>query len=824
MIPVAFDGGSECGRLIAEFDWSATPLGSASGWPASLTATIANMLHTRQPMLLFWGPELIQFYNDSFVPSFGQGKHPAAMGQRARDCWADAWPVVGAQIEAVMSRGEPAWQEDALIPIYRNGRMEEVFWTYSYSPAFDDQGEIVGTLVIVTETTARVVSMRRLEALSQLSVVLSSVVSYEAAFDAVVAIAASWPVDIPFVVVGDAREPSRVHAHSGIARDEVGAVMDAVLAASPSSRPRDLAIEGPPGAAWPEPVRRVLVGVVGSMAHVLVLGVSPRLPLDDGYRRYLTQVFDQLSSTLRRNDNASASRTIERQRDNLLLRAPVAAALMTGPEHTYQLANALYCKVVGRDPVGKTYADAFPELRRSELPGILDRVYRTGEPFAVSEMRVLLDRKGVGTAEDCYFNFNLEPLRDELGRVYGMMVVAVDITDQVQARRALEKIDEERGGLLIALQHANRTKDEFLAMLGHELRNPLAPIVTALDLMNVKDAGAAAATERIVIERQVRHLVRLVDDLLDVSKITRGVVTLVMRALDLSKVVAGAVEMSAPLIAQRGHELTVEVAAGLVVDGDEARLVQVVANLLTNAARYTPAGGAIRISAGSDGTDAVLEVADNGSGIAPELLPQVFDLFVQGARSADRAEGGLGLGLAIVKNLVLLHGGAVAAHSDGDGRGSSFTVRLPLSPSQVVEPAAPVLAEPEAVDPKRVLVVDDNEDAAELLGEIVRMRGHEVTVAHTPESALAMLGDFRPEVAVLDIGLPGMDGYQLAARVHAHLPTCHLIALTGYGQDSDRERARSAGFNAHLVKPVKIEVLLEMLDHLERPEPTAAPS
>jgi signal transduction histidine kinase len=736
------------------------------------------------------------------------------MGQRARDCWADAWPVVGAQIEAVMSRGEPAWHEDALIPIYRNGRMEEVFWTYSYSPAFDDRGAIVGTLVIVAEMTARVVSARRLEALSQLSVVLSSVTSYEATFDAVMALAARWPVDIPFIVVGDARDASRIHAHGGIARDEVVDVVHAVLAGSPSTPPCAVAIEGPPGAAWPEPVRSVLAGVVGSMAHVLVLGVSPRLPFDDGYRGYLTQVFEQLSSTLRRIDNANASRAIERQRDNLLLQAPVAAALITGPDHTYQLANALYCRVVGRDPVGQTYGDAFPELRGSELSGIHDRVYRTGEPFAVSEMLLLLDRKGTGALEDCYFNFHLEPLRDELGRVYGMMVVAVDITDQVQARQVLEKIDEERSGLLIALQHANRTKDEFLAMLGHELRNPLAPIVTALELMNAKDAGAAAAAERIVIERQVRHLVRLVDDLLDISKISRGVISLVKRALDLAKVVVGAVEMSAPLIAQRGHELVVELSAGVVVDGDEARLVQVVANLLTNAAKYTPAGGAIRISVGSDGTDAVLAVSDNGSGIGPELLPHVFDSFVQGARGADRAEGGLGLGLAIVKNLVLLHGGTVAAHSDGVGCGSSFTVRLPLSSSQVAEPATPVGAVPRSVDPKRVLVVDDNEDAAELLGEIVRMRGYEVTVVHTPESALAMLGNFRPEVAVLDIGLPGMDGYQLAARVHAHLPTCHLIALTGYGQDSDRERARSAGFNAHLVKPVKIEVLLQMLDHV----------
>ena len=524
-------GGGACADVIAQVPWSATSLGPIETWPASLTSTIANLLRPRQPMLLFWGPDLIQFYNDAFVPSFGHGKHPAAMGQRARECWADAWPVVGAQIEAVMSRGERAWHEDALVPIVRNGRMEEVFWTYSYSPAFDDRGAIVGTLVIVTETTARVLATRRLEALAQLGVTLAAATSYHAVFDAVAGVASRCPADVPFAVICD---PPRVERRIGVDDTRAAAIARAGLAGGPDSGPREVAlVDGPTGATWPEPVTTLLATAIGTKGHVLLVGVSPRLPVDDSYRGYVAQLGEQATAALRRIDNASATHAIQRQRDNLLTRAPVATALLVGPDHVYQLANPRYCEVVGRDPLGQAYADAFPEQRDTAVPALLDRVYQTGEPFAVSEMLVLLDRQRTGTPEDCYFNFNLEPLRDETDRVYGMMAVAVDITDQVRARHTLERIGEERQRVLVALETANRAKDDFLAMLGHELRNPLAPIVSALELMNVKDAGAPSP-ERAVIERQVKHVIRLVDDLLDVSKITRGVLILDKRPVDLA--------------------------------------------------------------------------------------------------------------------------------------------------------------------------------------------------------------------------------------------------------------------------------------------------
>ena len=780
--PFAFlSGGGVCGELIASRDWSSTSLGPIERWPISLTATIAIMLHTKQQMVLFWGPELIQFYNDSFIPSFGVGKHPAAMGQRGAECWAESWPIVGKQIEAVMSRGEPAWFENALIPSFRNGRMEEVFWTYSFSPAFDDRGLVHGTLVIATETTSGMLFARRLEALAQLAFTLASATSHDAVFTALAAVVEKWPSDLPHVSV----RPST---------------------ASSSRELRDIVLDaGVVGPTWPEPVTTALTCAVGA-SRDLVVGISPRLPLDDAYRSFIAQIAGLVATAIGRIDEANQTLAIERQRDNLLMHAPVAAALLAGPNHVFQLANPLYCKLVGRNPVGKAYRDAFPERRESPIPAMLDRVYQTGTPLVTNEQLVSYDRKGNGVFEDRYLNFSLEPMRDDAGAVYGMMSVVLDVTDQVRARIELQKIDEERGRALVALQDANRTKDEFLAMLGHELRNPLAPIVTAIEMMNQKDG--AAGPERAVIERQLRYVIRLVDDLLDISKITRGKVSLEMRPVNLRSVIDAAVESSRHLMEQRGHRLTVDSEGNIFVMGDEGRLVQIVLNLMTNSARYTPNGGDIRVSLMRDGDDALLRVADNGVGMSPELLAKVFDAFVQGTRNADRAEGGLGLGLSIVKNLVSLHHGSVDVKSDGPGRGSIFTLRLHMldPPRAATEIAAPQPAA--AVVSRRILIVDDNEDAAILLAEISRSHGHTVMVKHDPTSALNVVRDFAPEIAVLDIGLPGMDGYQLAERIHAICPDCRLIALTGYGREGDRERSLRAGFSHHFVKPVRIAELL----------------
>jgi signal transduction histidine kinase/CheY-like chemotaxis protein len=362
---------------------------------------------------------------------------------------------------------------------------------------------------------------------------------------------------------------------------------------------------------------------------------------------------------------------------------------------------------------------------------------------------------------------------------------------------------------------ASRAKDEFLALLGHELRNPLAPIVTALSLMRLR-RGGDHDRERSIIERQVHHLVRLVDDLLDISRITKGAVELVRAPVSLAKAVAQAAESAYPLLEERGHRLSLDLAEELVVEADLHRLVQVISNLLTNAAKYTPDAGHIALSVRGDGDKARITVRDNGVGMPADLLPHVFDMFVQGERSPDRSEGGLGLGLAVVKNLVERHGGSVAAASEGVGKGSTFTVWWPLAQGGKLESYDETLDVEPPLSSMRVLVVDDNVDAACTLGELLKVLGHEPLVAHDAPSALALAREQPPQLALVDLGLPILDGYELIGRLR-NLPGLHeltAIAVTGYGQASDRARSRAAGFNRHVVKPVGLEDLRTLLASL----------
>jgi signal transduction histidine kinase len=360
----------------------------------------------------------------------------------------------------------------------------------------------------------------------------------------------------------------------------------------------------------------------------------------------------------------------------LLMQAPLAAGLLMGASHVVSLANPLYCKTFGgHNVIGKRYADAFAESADEGLFTILDSVFLSGQAFTSEEYRIELNRPGF--AHERFLKLNVEPLKDPDGSTYGVMIAAVDITEQVKGRIVLEHAQAERQRLLEELESTSETKDAFLATLGHELRSPLAPIVTTLALME-KYPGSIGTKEVSLLKRQVQHLTRLVDDLLDVSKVAQGKIELFKEPFEISQAVTAAVEMIGSLFEERQHQLSVEVAStGLRWTGDKTRLTQVVANLLTNAARYTHPGGEVHLTASREGDHIVIRVRDNGIGIAPEKLPRIFDLFFQGKRAAARAEGGLGIGLALVKSLVELHGGSVAALSGGPACGSEFVVRLP---------------------------------------------------------------------------------------------------------------------------------------------------
>ncbi|MEY4548482.1 MAG: hypothetical protein RL685_4677 [Pseudomonadota bacterium] len=401
----------------------------------------------------------------------------------------------------------------------------------------------------------------------------------------------------------------------------------------------------------------------------------------------------------------------------------------------------------------------------------------------------------------------ISPIRDALGTLIGFAKVTRDLTER---KKALEEQAARR-----AAEEANRAKDEFLAMLGHELRNPLAPIATALELMQMRGDGSTSR-ERKVIERQVRHMMRLVDDLLDVSRITRGTLALRAEPLDVREVINKALELVSPLLEQRLHHVRIDAPERPVwVEADDERLTQVFGNVLMNAARYTDDGGHIFIEISPAGGEVEVAVRDDGQGIAPDLLPKIFDLFVQGQQATDRAVGGLGIGLTLARRLVEKHGGTIRAESAGVGRGSTFRVRLPaLDNAKQSAAGSPSRGQPSVERPRRILVVDDNQDAAEMLGEVLQTVGHEVQVANDAAEALNLVrASFRPDVAVLDIGLPVMDGYGLAAGLQAELgaDAPRIIAVSGYGQDRDRERSARAGFFAHLVKPVDIQQLLALI-------------
>jgi len=487
---------------------------------------------------------------------------------------------------------------------------------------------------------------------------------------------------------------------------------------------------------------------------------------------------------------------------SLLMQAPTPICIIRGPDLIVDLANPSCCDLWGRTPAdvtGRPLLDALPELRGQGFDDLLTQVMRTGQSCVGKEKAATLQR--AGGAGTVFLNFLYEPLRDVDGNVDGVMVIAFDVTDEVIARDQLEKLRSDA-------EAASRAKDEFLAMLSHELRNPLAPMITALHLLRMR-GGGMFDRELSILDRQARHLVRLIDDLLDVSRLARGKVELMRTPIEIATVVAHAVEMVEPLLEEKRHRLAQSVPRnGLRVHGDAERLAQVVSNLLTNAARYTPPGGLLEVIAETKAGDVEIVVRDSGDGIAPELLPHIFDLFVQGRRDAGQGAGGLGLGLAIVRSLVQLHGGSVSASSGGSGRGSEFRVRLPKAPeSPATTPALPLAAAGSAASAgRRVLVVDDNRDAADLLGEALTMDGHTVRVAYDGPSAMTAAAELHPEVALLDIGLPVQDGYEVARQLiesdaYAGL---RLIAITGYGTATDRERSREAGFYAHLTKPLDL--------------------
>jgi PAS domain S-box-containing protein len=753
-------------------------------------------------------------------------------GRTLREIFPDADHAVHALFDDVFASGQPAGSK--ALPIWiddGNGRREEHFFDFVLQPTRDATGSVFGIVAASVDVTAAAVARQTLEKtadrlarLQSLASALAGVLDPETAGQIVVeqAMTALGAASCTVTVLDDDGRSIDVLARAGLSPAR-GPSRWALDADDPHARVVSAgeAIVSEHAATLPLEAQGRTIGALGlTFAH-------PRR-FDAGERGFLEALARHCGQAVERArlyrvaEKARLETDVQRARlRRLLIDAPIPIVVCHGRDHVIDLVNPRWEASFdrGKAALGKPMREAFPMLGEQGMFELMDAALRTGEPLVVTELPLR-------PAGGAFFDITIQPLREPEGPPSGLMVVGLEVTEQVRARRRLEaemsaheSSENERAQLLEAAhasraraELANRSKDEFLAMLGHELRNPLAPIVVALRLIKMRGHDHSNR-ELTIIERQVEHLTRLVDDLLDVSRITRGTVQLRRETLEIAPVIAKAVEMASPLLEQRQHHLVVEAAEeGLAIDGDGVRLAQVVANLLTNAAKYTDPGGHITVRAALDEEDVIIQVTDDGIGMAPALVDGVFDMFVQGKRSLDRSEGGLGLGLTLVRNLVELHGGSVAACSAGLGQGSMFQVRLPAVENIRVAPPTEGAAVPPARTGghRRVLLVDDNNDVAEVMGEVLSAAEYDVAVAHDGAEALRLAECFHPEVAVLDIGLPVMDGYELARRLHSSADggNIRLVAVTGYGQPQDRERSQAAGFEEHLVKPVDVDVLL----------------
>jgi PAS domain S-box-containing protein len=791
-------------------DWQCSPLGAPDTWSPSLLTAVDMMLHSSFPMFIAWGPQQIFLYNDAYIPILGE-RHRGALGQPFAALWPEVWPELQPQIERTMA-GKAVFFEDHELCLLRNGYPERTWFTFSYAPLHDAAGSVAGLFCTSMETTARVLGERRAAFQLQLSDALAApgdageIIATTSALLGVALGAArvlyaeidplSGRLCVPRLWPQDAVAPavlrSQLDHFSPALIDELrrGAVVRIHDAAND---PRAQKLRAAP---FDERIDALLVVPLLTAGRLTAcLGIDTPTPRswtdhDVGLVRDVAERTAAAAATAR----ALAMLRDERDRGRDIFDNISEGFALFDRNWVMQRMNAeglRICAVTREEVIGRNHWDVFPAMIDCEAGRMYHSVMDTRKAGCAEQCHVFPDGSRVWTDIRAY------PTQDG-----GIASFFRDITDR--------KLAEEK------LVEADRRKDEFLAMLAHELRNPLAPISAAAELLRMGKVDKRRVQQSsTIIARQVRHMTRLVDDLLDVSRVTRGLITLGQARVVARGVIDEAIEQARPTIDARSQTLTVRLPPdAAVVRGDKARLVQVVANVLGNAAKYTPPGRGIDLRAELHGTRLVLSVRDEGIGMDRELTGRVFDLFTQAERSSDRAQGGLGLGLALVKHLVELHGGTVGCSSPGLGKGSTFVITLPLLMEEAPCEVAPCAAPAPDVTRLKVLVVDDNTDAAETLGLLLAAQGHDVAVEHGSLGALARARSMRPDVCLLDIGLPEIDGHELARRLKGDPVTAPavLVAVTGYGQQQDRDAALAAGFSHHLVKPIDFVTLLALLE------------
>ena len=788
--------------LLAAHDWSTSPIGASDGWPVELLVALDLMLDAPFPTLVCWSGQYLMLYNDAYAQLLGPA-HPAALGRPISDVMPTLWPDVAPLADAAMA-GRPGRVEDLCVVLPQGGDECQRWFTASYIPLRSLAGAVGGFVHTAVETTGRVLEARRAEAARR-----ASDARLSAVFD-------SLPVG---VAVTDT-EGAVVLANDALRRYVPAGFMPSRDAAR-VARWTVLDGEGKAVAGEDFPGERALRG------ERVVPGMEALYRADDG-----REVWTHITSVpiVDADGRIGGQVSVVTDIDHV---KRTEAALRESEEKYRKLfeeVDEAFCILevrldAGGVPVDLVFLEVNPMFAIQS--GIPDAKGRSVHELAPGLETVWLERYGAvaRSGESILF----EEYSPKLGRWFEVNASRIGAPEARQVAlvfrdtSARKRIEEDMRRLAGEASEASRRKSEFLAVLAHELRNPMATIRTGLEIMRLRaDSPDTMARVREMLERQTHQLSHLVDDLLDVARVSSGKIEIRRQLVDLNRVVTSAVETSTAVIQGARHRLDIKLwHEPLLLDLDPTRIAQVVSNLLTNAAKYTPPGGEIRLDVGKDAGEAVIAVTDSGVGILPEHQEAIFEMFSQVGDHGGLAQGGLGIGLSLVRQLVALHGGVIAVDSAGAGQGSIFTVRLPLGVRPDAGPGeASYEPRPEQrALPRRsfrILVVDDNTDAAESLSLLLQMNAHEIRSATNGRDALALVGDFTPDIAFLDIGMPGMTGYELASRLRAMpaLARTVIVAVTGWGSDEDQLRAREAGFDHHFTKPIAAESVSRLLGQL----------
>jgi PAS domain S-box-containing protein len=821
-------GGGEMGERLRAYDWTRTQLGPAREWSVGLKIAVRMILASPQPMCVLWGAANTLLFNDACRAVLGD-RHASMFARPAPAVWSDFWLEAAHRVDLAVERNEGSCMEALHLVVDRVGSRAESSYSVVFTPVPGDAGTTGGVLCAFNDVTAELAitdqlaeQVESLTSLHNLAMRLGGMTQLEPALQAVLDTAVeAQRAQFGFVWVYEHETDTlRPRASRGFDAEALK-YFDHVIpgpsgggAGNAYARRSRWSIEDTEiddsFRQWREGARKAgfralhstpIVTRSGELLGVLSIHFrQPRMP---------TQRDMQIADVCARHaaDAIEWHRNLAAAQRNERTYRAIGESLDYGVWTANRDGRTTYISDSFLRLVGCTHTEWASAWQRFVHPDDVNGVQ--GEWAACVRDGRTFDREfRVRGPHRKWYSIlgRAVPMRDERGAVCGFAGIHLDIQRLKQVEHELRELDQR--------------KNEFLATLAHELRNPLAPLRNGVEVLRIARDPAMAEKARTMMERQLQQMVRLVDDLLDVSRVSRGKIELRRDNVELAAVLRNAIETSQPLMAERGHELVARIPRDkIVVYADMTRLSQVFWNLLNNAAKYTEAGGRIELDLEMGEGSVAITVRDNGIGIPPNMLSRVFDIFTQVDRSLEKAQGGLGIGLSIARRLVEMHGGTIQAHSEGHGRGSTFTVTLPAAVvprSAEIPSGAAAPAGIKRLECKRILIADDNADSATTLSIMLEMLGNEVRVAHDGEEAVRAACEFLPDAILLDIGMPKLNGYDACVRLRGMPETAsaYMVALTGWGQEEDRNRARAAGFDHHLVKPVEPAMLEKLICEL----------